>query len=299
MTDKNLSYVLLTAAYNEEQHISRVIESVVSQTIPPVLWVIVSDGSTDRTDEIVKSLAEPHGFIRFIRRKKTGGHGFASKGLALQTGFAALGETDFAYFCTLDADVSFGKDYFETILRKFNENPGLGIAGGIIIENGRRRIASMSSVAGAVQFIRRECLEPGFRPAITEKGGEDSIIEIKAKKNGWEVQTFPELLVCHHRPTGSAGSVLLKAKFDYGDTDYRLGNPMLFEFLKCCGRVFEPPAVLAAAAIFTGYFAACCRKPAKLLSAEECRFVKKMQGAKFTEALKRFLPFGSGMKVPR
>jgi len=282
-------YVLVTAAFNEELYIAGTIESVIRQTILPQRWVIVSDGSTDRTDSIVKEYAAQHGFISFIRREKQGGHDFSAKSLALEEGLRSLADQDYSFYCTLDADVTFDKTYFQSILAKFRDNPKLGIAGGIVLEyygnKPRRRIASMSSVCGAVQCIRRECLQPDLGPVLTEIGGEDSVVEIKAKLNGWAVQSFPELRIYHHRVTGAADAANLKSKFNYGITDYRLGNPVLFEILKCFQRVLERPFFLSGLAIFLGYSFSHFNHPARLLSGDEIAFVKKMQMRKLKRGL--------------
>ena len=294
-------YVLVTAAFNEERYIAGTIESVIHQTVLPQRWVIVSDGSTDRTDAIAKEYAEQYGFIRFMRREKQGGHDFSAKSLALQDGFRLLTGRDYSFYCILDADVSFDETYFQSILKKFHDNPKLGIAGGIILEyynhKPRGRVASMSSVTGAVQCIRRECFPSDSCPVLTEIGGEDSVVEIRAKKNGWTVQSFPDLRICHHRITGSAEAANLKSKFNYGITDYRLGNPVIFEILKCCHRVLERPFFLSGLAIFLGYSFSLFSNPEKLLSGDEITFVKKMQMQKLKRGLCGLLRIRKGGSV--
>jgi glycosyltransferase involved in cell wall biosynthesis len=286
----NNEYVLVTAAYNEDRFIARTLESVLHQTIAPKCWVIVSDGSTDRTDEIVKDYAARHGFIRFMRREKAGERNFSAKVLALQQGLRALADVEYSFYCTLDADVSFGEGYFQAVLRKFHENPGLGIAGGTVLDfyDGapHRRIASLSSVAGAVQFFRRECFlsTGGFVPSSI--GGEDAVLEIKAMKNGWTVQSFPELQVFHYRRTGAGNGSRLKSRFNYGILDYCLGNTLLFEFLKCLRRLAEGPFFLASAARFSGYAYSLIRKPARLLCGDELFFARSRQHKRIIGLLK-------------
>ena len=79
-------YVLRTAAYNEEAYIEQTIQSVIRQTVVPRRWVIVSDNSTDRTDQIVQRYAETHDFIKLLRVTKKGARTFGSKAIALQKG---------------------------------------------------------------------------------------------------------------------------------------------------------------------------------------------------------------------
>ena len=122
-------YVLVTAAYNEEGHIADTIASVVSQSVLPLRWVIVSDGSTDRTDEIVRAWADRHSFIQFVRIEKSAQHSFTAKVHALRQGFACFADAEYDFIGVLDADVSFEPDYFGRLLERFANQPRLGIAG--------------------------------------------------------------------------------------------------------------------------------------------------------------------------
>jgi glycosyltransferase involved in cell wall biosynthesis len=292
MESTTTSYILLTAARNEETYIAKTIESVIGQTVLPKCWVIISDSSTDRTDDIVREYAERHPFIRFVRREKKSERDFSSRTIALQEGFRLFDGMEYAFFCTLDAGVSFDSIYFQTILEKFRANPKLGIAGGVILEyykgRPRTRIASRESVTGAVQCVRRECMQADYNVSTSKDGGQDSIIEVRAKMSGWEVQSFPELLIHHYRPTGLAEGAL-KSKYHYGVNDYRLGNPVVFEFLKCCHRMFEFPYVVSGCVIFLGYLSAFFKKPPRLLSDDEIAFVKTMQMRKITRVFRRLL----------
>ena len=128
-------YVLVTAAYNEESHIADTLRSVTSQTLPPLHWVIVSDGSTDRTDEIVRYWVGKYSFIEFVRVEKTEKHDFAAKVHALRRGFTCLSGVEYDFVGILDGDVSFEPDYFERLLDRFELDPNLGIAGGNIEQN--------------------------------------------------------------------------------------------------------------------------------------------------------------------
>ncbi len=283
LNNNDKEYVLLTAAYNEEQYIAKTIESVINQTILPKRWVIVSDGSTDRTDDIVKEYATRHGFIRFLRREKKDGRNFSAKVLALQGGLRLLADVDYSFYCTLDADVSLDKTYFQTIIDKFHENPRLGIAGGNVLNYydnklHKRAYSNISSVTGAVQFFRRECYESTGGYVPSKIGSEDTIIEIKAKINGWLVRSFPELHILHYRRTGTAGYSILRSRFIYGMKDYCLGNAIWFEFFKCCFRYIKiRPYIIGSVMMFCGFFFSYFKKPEKFLSKDEIIFLRKEQ----------------------
>jgi glycosyltransferase involved in cell wall biosynthesis len=194
-------YVLVTAAYNEERHIADTLRSVSNQSLKPQRWVIVSDGSTDQTDEIARDWASRHPFIEIIRVEKSEEHDFATKVRALRRGFERLADIEYEFIGVLDADLSFEPNYFERVMEHFCNEPRLGIAGGDIeqLVDGTvvPRLKDLNSVAGAVQLMRRECFEQtGGLPAL-KHGGEDAAIEIAARMHGWETRTFPELKVVH------------------------------------------------------------------------------------------------------
>ena len=118
-------YVLITAARNEEAYIEKTINSVISQTILPRKWVIVSDGSTDRTDQIVNKYAAKHDFIQLVHISGSTQRNFRSKVNAINIGYERLKHIEYEFIGILDADVSFKSDYFESILREFQKNPKL------------------------------------------------------------------------------------------------------------------------------------------------------------------------------
>jgi len=279
-------YFLLTAAYNEEAHIVETIEAVLSQTLRPRQWVIVSDGSTDRTDEIIHGFAAKFGFIQLCRREKDSNHGYASKVMALQAGLQLLDVNRCQYLGHLDADVSFSSSYFGDLVSKFGADSTLGIAGGLILDKMRgefcpRKRTRLNSVAGAVQFFRRECYQDiGDLPAI-EWGGEDWFAEIKAKMCGWQVKTFPDLEVHHNRSTATADG-LLRGRWRLGLRDYSLGSHPLFELGKCALRLHETPVVAGALLRLTAFLWSYLRRHPRAVSAEVVRYLQREQIQRFT-----------------
>ena len=260
--------MLLTAARNEAAHIGRTIESVANQTILPKKWVIVSDGSVDETDDIIRTAALKSSFILYSRRQPEGkAKGFASKVEALILARQCLPATEYDYIGHLDADVSFQPSYYEELLRRFAGDPRLGVAGGYIHEpcgvGGlfQSRVSNTErSVAGGIQLFRRQCYEDigGFLPL--ELGGEDWCAEIMARMAGWTVRSFPELPVLHHKPGIGVGHFLSKG-FREGQMDHALGTHPLFEIAKCIRRLRERPLLLAAGSRLLGYLGSSVRSP--------------------------------------
>ena len=277
-------YVLMTAAYNEEENIGKTLESVVSQTLLPERWVIVSDGSTDRTDEIVQAYEKRFAFIRFLRRTKPARRSFGSKVLALHFGSELFKDVEYDFIGNLDADITLGPSYFENLIGYFLSRPKLGLAGGFVCEevNGTfqsRRQNRVYSVAHAAQLVRKECYEAIGGYAVLEYGGEDWHAQVSAGMKGWEIESFPELEIRHHRHTGE-GDNLLRHKFRQGRMDYSLGSALLFEFLKCAERLPEKPFVAGSIARFGGYLWSCIRRDRRPVSDEFVAFLRQEQNEK-------------------
>ena len=250
-------YVLVTAAYNEEDHIADTLSAVTTQNKLPLRWVIVSDGSTDRTDEIIVEWARRHTFIEFVRTDKSVRHSFAAKVYALRQGFTCLAGAAYDFIGILDADVSFEPDYFQELLKRFGNEPRLGVAGGNIEQHVDGlvvpRVKDFNSVAGAVQFLRRECFEQtGGLPAL-KYGGEDAAMEIAARMHGWKTRTFPDLKVVHFGLVGSGAGGPLKARFRVGRANFDLGYHPAFQLARSVYRAKERPYLVGSCAELIGF----------------------------------------------
>lgn len=256
----NKKFVVVTPARNEEAYIEKTIQSMIAQTMTPEKWVIVSDGSTDRTDAIVEQYLKTYPFIELIRADSTNNRNFGSKVKAFFGGFNRVKHLDYAFIGNLDADVSFKPDYFAELFKKFDDDEKLGIAGGWICEadkNGefKERPGNRSrTVPGAVQMFRRACFEDtgGYIPIPV--GGEDPIAEVSARMHGWKVKAFNDLPVNHYRPTGTQGKNIFEARLYEGRRDFVMGYHPLFELLKCALRVFHKPYILSGMLRFFGFF---------------------------------------------
>ncbi len=274
----------MTAAYNEEANIENTIKSVLCQTRLPNRWIIVSDGSTDRTDEIVRQYAEKYEFIRFLRVTRPPGHSFRSKVVALRTGTKLLDDAIFDFIGNLDADVTVGNSYFEDLIAHFERRPDLGLAGGFVCEEfsgefQSRRGNRVYSVAHAAQLIRRDCYEAIGGYAVLEYGGEDWHAQVSARMKGWEIEAFPELRIFHHRHTGE-GDNLLRHKFRQGRMDYCFGSDPGFEILKCLQRLTEKPFFIGCFARLTGFFWSLVIRETRPVSDEFVEFLRNEQKKK-------------------
>ena len=240
------------------------IKSVISQTLLPKKWVIASDASTDNTERIVKHYAMRYDFIELVRVEKSHSRSFASKVYALNAGLKKMSLSDCKFIGILDADVSFDESYFANLIAEFDTDPFLGLAGGFIYEERygvfrTRSGNSIRSVAGAIQFFRRQCFESVGGILPLESGGEDWCAEVMARMKGWHVQAIPRLKVFHHKPTGT-GAGILKYWYHQGFMDHSLGSHPLFAAIKCLKRLRAKPYVIGALARLTGFGCAYFRR---------------------------------------
>jgi biofilm PGA synthesis N-glycosyltransferase PgaC len=251
-----LSYVLITPARNEAQFIELTIKSVVGQTVRPLKWVIVSDGSTDSTDEIVAKYLPDHPWIEMARMPERRERHFAGKVQAFNAGRAKAAGLSFDIIGNLDADVTFDQDYFEFLMTRFAEDPELGVAGTAFTENALEydyRFTNIEHVSGQVQLFRKQCFEDigGYLPR--RLGGIDWVAVTTARMKGWRTRTFPEKIFVHHRPMSSAMHSGLAVPFKGGRKDYVLGNHPVWEFFRCIYQATRPPVLIGGGFRFAGF----------------------------------------------
>jgi poly-beta-1,6-N-acetyl-D-glucosamine synthase len=256
----NLTYALITAAWNEETHMEALIASVVNQTILPVVWVIVSDGSTDRTDDIVHAHGERHRWIRLLRRERDASRSFAGKAHAVNAGYQLLGSEIFDAVGNLDADITLPPDYYEFLLGRLAEAPELGVVGTPYVEDADQqshtyahRMADLTHVSGACQFFRRRCFDEigGYRPI--KGGGIDWVAVTSARMRGWTTRTFVERNCLHHRAMGTADRGRLRARFRHGQEDYFVGSHPLWQVMRGVFQMKNKPVVLGGLSLIAGY----------------------------------------------
>ncbi len=291
MNDPHKRFVLVTAAYNEESYIERTIQSIVAQSSVPSRWAIVSDGSTDRTDEIVNDYASRYPFIQLVRITEEHPRNFAAQVYAINRGCKHLQNEIYDYIGNVDADVSFELDYFGKILERFEQDPKLGIAGGYIFErrNGvfeTRPMNSENSVAHAVQMFRRECFESIGGYTALPYGGPDWYIQVQARMQGWHVRAFPDLPVQHYRPTGGADRPF-PGLFRQGRMDHSLGSYPPFELMKVIRRFRAKPYVVGSLVRLSGFAWGYLTNEKRLVSDEFVRYLRTEEKARLLGIFKR------------
>jgi biofilm PGA synthesis N-glycosyltransferase PgaC len=251
------SYVLITPARNEAEYIELTLKSVVAQTVPPLRWVIVSDGSTDGTDDIVRKYTANHPWIELVRMPERRERNFAGKAIAVSTGQKKLGELQYGVIGNLDADVSFDPDYFAFLMDRFAENRKLGVAGTAFREGNlsyNYEFVGIEHVSGMCQMFRRECFEEIGGYAAIRSGGIDLIAVLSARAKGWETRTFVEKSFVHHRSQGGALHTGLRERLHMGRKDYLLGNHPLWEIFRSVYQMAHRPYLIGGFLVLAAYF---------------------------------------------
>jgi glycosyltransferase involved in cell wall biosynthesis len=270
---------VITPARDEEAHIEETIRSVADQTITPVEWVIVDDGSQDGTASIIARYARLHPWITAVNRPNRGcrkaGTGVVE---AFNDGLAALRTRDWDFLAKLDGDLSFERGYFEECFARFRERPQLGIAGGSIcyVTNGVKTMETCPAfhVRGATKIYRRACWDSigGLWPAP----GWDTMDEVKANRMGWSTETFSDLHLVHHRKTGSADG-LWGGLVKNGRANYVCGYHPLFMLTKCAKRLFERPYVIGSVALLYGFLTGYLKRIPQVRDPETIGYLRRQQ----------------------
>jgi glycosyltransferase involved in cell wall biosynthesis len=286
-----MKYVLITSARNEESFITRTLDSVTTQTVLPERWVILDDGSSDRTAAIVADYAARFAWIMLVQQPKREGRNFAAKAQAVNRALELLRDVGFEVLGNLDADVSFEPDYMAFLLQKFEADPALGVAGTPFTEAGgydstRDSFEGENFVAGPCQMFRRRCFAEvgGYVP--NPAGGVDWIAVMTARMKGWTTRSFSEKRFHHHRSMGTAERSPVAALFSYGEKDYYLGGSPVWQLFRVTYRLAKKPYVTGGLALLFGYVWAALRRLKRPVSPELMRFHRAEQMKKLAAILR-------------
>jgi biofilm PGA synthesis N-glycosyltransferase PgaC len=282
MNIAELKYVLITPVRDEEAYLRFTIDCMVAQTIRPVEWIIVNDGSTDATGKIIDEYARQYPWIQGVHRENRGfrkaGGGVVD---AFNDGYHALKSKDWDFIVKLDGDLSFAPTYFESCFEKFASEPRLGVGGGVIchVTNGVEQVEECPAfhVRGATKIFRRECWEGigGFWPAP----GWDTMDEVKASMLGWTTKSFPDLHLAHHRYTGAAEGAWSDSVKN-GRANYVCGYHPLFMLSKCFLRLGRKPYILGSVGLFYGFLTGYLKRIPQVNDPKTIGYLRRQQLAR-------------------
>ena len=290
-----MNYILITPARNEGANIERTIRCVIAQTLRPLRWLIVNDGSTDGTGDVVRTYAKDHDWIELVDMPHHRDRSFAAKAHCFNAAYELVRPLAFDVIGNLDADLSFDPDYFEFLIQKFTDDSTLGVAGTIFREDGysseTKSFEGEQHVAGGAQMFRRSCFEAvgGYVP--NKAGGVDWIAVTTARMLGWKTRSYRERAFFHHRSLGTAERGRLASAFSYGEKDYYLGNAPAWQLFRITYRLTNPPYLIAGGALGLGYLSAAIRRIHRPVSVELMRFHRREQMQKLKAILASVLRF--------
>jgi len=275
----DMRYAVITPVRDEENYLEDTIKSVLQQAVLPIEWVIVDDGSSDRTGNIADRYAAQHSWIRVVHREN---RGFRKSGggvvEAFYAGYDSLQRKDWEFVVKLDGDLSFGPDYFDRCFAYFRADGKLGIGGGEISHNidGELRVEENPRfhVRGATKIYRRACWEAigGLWPA----SGWDTIDEVKANMLGWKTYAFRDLPLLHHRFTGTEEG-LLRDRVKHGVACYVSGYHPLFVAASCLRRLSQKPRFIGSLGILYGFLKAHFTCPPRLDDRAYLAYIRSQQ----------------------
>jgi glycosyltransferase involved in cell wall biosynthesis len=291
MSAATMSYVIITPARNEARFIEKTIQSVIRQTVLPLKWIIVNDGSLDDTANLVRAYLAENPWIELVDLPVRKERHFAAKVHAFNAGQERVKELPYEAICNLDADVSLDRDHFEFLLNEIRKDPRLGVAGTTFKEeggydSGTESFEGRNHVSGQCQLFRRECFEEigGYRP--NKAGGIDWMAVTTARMMGWTTRSFREKSFFHHRSLGTAERGRLASSFSYGEKDYYLGGHPVWEVFRVAWRMTKRPYVIDGMALGLGYIWAFVRRERRPVSRELMKFHRREQMSKLAGILK-------------
>lgn len=269
---------IVIPAYNEEASITQTLQSLVEQTFLPEKILVVNDNSTDGTQKCIDAVSEKHSFIHSVSFASEAIHQPGSKVInAFNKGLETL-DTDYDIICKFDADLIFPKNYLQTIVTLFKENPNCGMAGGFcyiekkgewVLEN----LTNKDHIRGALKAYRKACFVQ--MKGLKNTMGWDTVDELLAQYHGWEIKTDPSLQVKHLKPTGASYSK--SSKYKQGEAFYKMRYGKLLTHIAAAKLGVKKRNFSYYLNCIQGYQKAQSKKEAFVVSEEEGRFIRAVR----------------------
>lgn len=282
-----MKYYIIIPTFNEEKFISPTLQSIVEQTVLPSKVVVVNDGSTDKTEEIIQSFVEKHSFITLVNKTSEAIHLPGSKVIqAFNKGLETI-DDNYDFIVKADADLIFPSNYFETISNHFQSDSNIGMVGGFayIEKNGEwilENLTDKDHIRGAFKAYRKACFKQigGLKPAM----GWDTVDELLCKFYNWKVVTDSSLQVKHLKPTGA--NYNQAARFKQGEAFYSLGYGFWITAIASLKLALLKKKPLLFFDYLRGFWKAKSAKKQFLVTSNQAKFIRnyrweKMKGKLF------------------
>ncbi|WP_339066321.1 glycosyltransferase family A protein [Teredinibacter turnerae] len=255
-----MSYLLVSPCRNEAEFMRKTLDSVCNQTVPPDLWVVVDDGSTDETPAILADYAERYPFIQVITRENRG-HRSVGPGVieAFYYGYDKIDVSLFDYVCKFDLDLDLPPRYFEILIDRMEKNPRLGTCSGkayFVDKNTGKMVSEKCGdemSVGMTKFYRRTCFEEigGFVREVMW----DGIDCHRCRQLGWLAESWDEeeLRFIHLRPMGSSQKGIITGRKRHGFGQYFMGTGLAYMTASSVFRMLHPPVFIGGFSMWLGY----------------------------------------------
>ncbi|MEX0885093.1 MAG: glycosyltransferase family 2 protein [Phycisphaeraceae bacterium] len=280
------TYILISPTRDEAVYCRRTLDSVIAQTCRPTRWIIVDDGSTDGTSEILDAYAADHDWIHVVRRpnrgKRSVGPGVID---AFYAGYETIDPAAFTYLCKLDLDLDLPPRYFETLIERMEASPRLGTCSGKAYYPHPRTDQLVSEKlgdemsAGMTKFYRTPCFEQigGFVRQVMW----DGIDCHRARMLGWQAASWDdsELRFTHLRPMGSSDKGIWRGRMRHGFGQHFMGTSLAYMTASALYRMTRPPYILGGLAMWVGYTHAIITREPRYPDRAFRRFLRRYQWA--------------------
>ena len=281
-----MKYYIIIPTYNEEKFIALTLQSIVEQTVLPSKVVVVNDGSTDKTEEIIQSFCDNYSFFSLVNKTSEAIHLPGSKVIqAFQKGLETL-DDHYDIMVKIDADLIFTSNYFETIIQHFQSDERVGMVGGFcyIEKNGEwvlENLTDKDHIRGALKAYRKETFLQigGLKPAM----GWDTVDELLCKFYNWKVVTDESLHVKHLKPTGA--SYNKAARYKQGEAFYSLGYGFFITAIASLKLAMRKGKPLLFMDYIKGFWKAKSAKKELLVTREQAKFIRNYRWKKMKEKL--------------
>ncbi|MAZ58124.1 MAG: glycosyl transferase family 2 [Flavobacteriales bacterium] len=278
--------LIITPACNEEKHLAALIDSMSNQSILPSCWLIVDDGSTDSTSNVIKQSTIKYSWIKYLRKEKTGTR---SPGKSVMEtfyfGFNHINNREYDVIFKLDADLVLPPNYIETIINEFQKNTKIGMVGGVcVIESNGQHIleteTNLDHIRGALKAYRKECFQE--IGGLVQKMGWDTVDEHYARFKGWKVSVLTDLEVLHQRSTHQEYG-FLKAAFRNGKMLYSIRMDIFLVIANSIKKVFKFPYLLLGLFMCLGYVYAFLTRYERIVNKDLGKFIRKYRYKKIVQ----------------
>ena len=289
------AYCLITPCRNEADYIRSTLETTCGQTVPPALWVIVDDGSTDETPQILAEFAAKHDFIRVVQRADRGARAVGPG--VIEAFYEGLGKVDlskFDYVCKFDGDLEMPLRYFERVMERMEADRYLGNLSGKLFERKadgtlwEERTGDENAV-GPAKFYRTDCFEEigGFVREVAWDGIDGHVCRL----NGWIAQSVddPEMRIIHLRPMGSSQQNIKVGRVRWGRGKYFMGSAPYYVLASALYRSLEPPYLYGGLGISWGYLRAALTGHPRYDNPEYRRYLRRFERAQLLMGKRRAL----------